>query len=121
MDALNGILERLDTLIVVQSQATAQAVAGAQSNAQVVVNVNEDRPRVVSNVVNLRNFTTDRPSKKLKAVLEWLSRDGNEQYWDTPSRELVGFVVEQTALKKVSHMTINKAQRMMRELGKGAV
>lgn len=60
--------------------------------------------------VNLRKFTTDRPSKKLQKALDWL-RD-NPGHLDTPSRDI-------DALIGVSHMTVFKAQQIMKGIDNG--
>lgn len=56
-------------------------------------------------VVNLRKFTTDRPSKKLQMALDWLS--ANPGNLDASSRDLESVI-------GVSHMTIYKAQQILK-------
>lgn len=60
------------------------------------------------NSVNLHDLQVKRPSAKLQKALDWL-RD-NPGHLDTPSRELE---VE----LELSHMTIYKAQQIMKGLG----
>lgn len=62
-------------------------------------------PEPTVNPVNLQVLPAERPSKKLQAALDWLAaHPGN---LDTPSRDLAIEI-------GVSHMTVHKAQQIMK-------
>jgi len=55
--------------------------------------------------VNLQNLPVERPSKKLQTALDWLAE--HPEHLSTPSRQIADQI-------GVSHMTINKAHRILR-------
>ena len=57
--------------------------------------------------VNLQNLQVDRPSPKLQKALDWLALPENQHHVNTESRQLSEAI-------GVSHMTINKAQRILK-------
>lgn len=100
--AQTDALERLPQAI---AMAVAEAVKAVQPPIVEVVTKAPETPISPVNSVNLQVLPAERPSKKLQQALDWL-RD-NPGHLDTPSRDIAAMV-------GVSHMTVNKAQRMLK-------
>jgi len=107
--AIKAQTDALEKLPQAIAMAVAEAMKAVQpSGIEVVAKAPETPISPVNsavNSVNLQEREVERPSKKLQQALDWL-RD-NPGYLDTPSRDIA-------ALVGVSHMTVNKAQRMMK-------
>lgn len=103
--AIKAQTDALEKLPQAIAMAVAEAMKAVQPPVIEVVAKTPEMPISPVNSVNLQVLPAERPSKKLQQALDWL-RD-NPGNLDVPSRDIA-------ALVGVSHMTVNKAQRMMK-------